>query len=145
MVVVSACSQAAPERQSDEPATQNAVTVTETVVSPIGGGADHPANAATAGMESSAAPAEEAVADEIAPFPMPDETGKVLQDAQDHLQQVSGNPFFVSFSTDATGAGRMQVIDRNWKVCDQSVPPGTLVDENTDITFSTVKTGEDCP
>jgi hypothetical protein len=78
-------------------------------------------------------------------FPMPNVVGKVLQDAQDEIQRVSGNPFFITSSTDATGQGRHQVLDRNWKVCSQNVPAGQHVSATTHITFSVVKLDESCP
>jgi hypothetical protein len=47
-------------------------------------------------------------------FVMPNEVGKVLQDPQDDIQQVSGNPIFITRSVDATGRGRHQILDRDW-------------------------------
>ena len=41
--------------------------------------------------------------------------------------------------------GRHQVLDRNWKVCSQNVPPGTSVDQSVGITFGAVKLAESCP
>jgi hypothetical protein len=76
---------------------------------------------------------------------MPNEFGKVLQDAQDNIQRVSGDPLFVSTSTDATGRGRHQILDRDWKVCAQNVAPGRRIDTNTEIDFSVVKLSEACP
>jgi beta-lactam-binding protein with PASTA domain len=78
-------------------------------------------------------------------FTMPNVIGKVLQDAQDEIQRVSGNPLFITSSTDATGQGRHQVLDRNWKVCSQNVPAGQQVSAGTHITFSVVKLDESCP
>ncbi|MCZ4498190.1 MAG: hypothetical protein JWQ74_743 [Marmoricola sp.] len=78
-------------------------------------------------------------------FVLPDETGKVLQAAQDDLQAVSGNPFFYSASDDATGQGRMQIVDSGWKVCSQTPAAGTTVTQDDDITFHTVRVSEDCP
>ncbi len=76
---------------------------------------------------------------------MPKEVGKVLQDAQDDIQQVSGNPIFITRSVDATGRGRHQILDRDWKVCSQNVAPGKRVKPDTEIAFSVVKLGESCP
>lgn len=78
-------------------------------------------------------------------FRMPNEVGKVLQAAQDDIQRVSGNPLFYTSSTDATGAGRMQVLDRNWKVCTQNIQAGTRVNQDSDISFGAVKLDEQCP
>jgi hypothetical protein len=76
---------------------------------------------------------------------MPDEVGKILQAAQDDIQRVSGNPVFFTSSTDATGAGRHQILDRDWQVCAQSVPAGTKVGPDTKIDFGVVRTSETCP
>ena len=78
-------------------------------------------------------------------FTMPNEVGANLQGAQDDIQRVSGNPLFITRSKDATGAGRHQVLDRNWKVCSQNVPTGTSVDQSVGITFGAVKLAESCP
>ncbi|MEV6786967.1 hypothetical protein [Streptomyces sp. NPDC051098] len=71
-----------------------------------------------------------------------DFVGMGLQEAQDSAQAEG---FFLLTSHDSTGAGRMQVFDRNWKVCSQSVPAGRTVDVGTELDFGTVKLDEDCP
>jgi hypothetical protein len=77
---------------------------------------------------------------------MPDEVGKGLQAAQDDIQRVSHDPVFYTSSKDATGRGRHQVFDRDWKVCSQNVPAGKLVERKTVlITFGVVKLAESCP
>lgn len=76
---------------------------------------------------------------------MPNEVGKVLQDAQDEIQRVSGNPIFITRSVDATGQDRHQVLDRNWQVCSQNVARGKRVSQDIEITFSVVKVDESCP
>lgn len=78
-------------------------------------------------------------------FVMPNEVGKNLQAAQDHIQRVSDNPFFFTSSKDATSDNRMQLLDRDWQVCSQNVAPGTTADKHTDIVFAVVKTYEECP
>jgi hypothetical protein len=78
-------------------------------------------------------------------FAMPAEVGMSLQDAQDDVQRVSGDPVFVSHSHDATGADRFQILDRDWKVCGQNVPPGKRVSAVGHIVFSVVKDDESCP
>jgi hypothetical protein len=52
----------------------------------------------------------------------------------------------LSTSHDALGS-RMQVLDRDWKVCDQSVPAGQQVTGNVEgqIDFGVVKLSETCP
>ena len=76
-------------------------------------------------------------------FAMPDMTGQVLQDAQDALQSLG---VMVSTSHDALGS-RMQILDRDWKVCDQNVPAGQQVTGNVEgqIDFGVVKLSETCP
>lgn len=76
---------------------------------------------------------------------MPDEVGKNLQAAQDHMQLVTDDPFFFTASDDATGAFRFQVLDANWRVCDQTPAAGQPFGYNTDIVFYVVKDYEDCP
>lgn len=75
---------------------------------------------------------------------MPNLVGAGLQAAQDSLQRLTGNPLFVSKSHDATGAGRLQVSDRNWKVCSQTPAAGTAFTSETTIDFGAVKLEETC-
>ena len=125
-----------------------------------GGGDDAVASPATVTVTSQA-PAPAAAPTTVAPtttaqapavaattpagvdFPMPDMTGLVLQDAQDGMQGLG-----VMFSTshDALGS-RMQVLDRDWKVCDQNVPAGQQVTGEVEgqIDFGVVKLSETCP
>ena len=85
------------------------------------------------------APAEPVAPVEQAPapvkVPMPDVVGMNLQDAQDLIQE-SG--VFFSRSEDATGAGRLQVIDSNWTVVAQTPAPGELIGEG-DAVLSVTK------
>ncbi len=77
---------------------------------------------------------------------MPNEVGQVLQDAQDDLQRISGNPLYYSSSSDATGAGRHQILDRDWQVCSQSIPPGATVTAGETPNFAVVRVQtETCP
>ncbi|GAA5153416.1 hypothetical protein GCM10023340_35430 [Nocardioides marinquilinus] len=78
-------------------------------------------------------------------FALPDETGKNLQAAQDDVQAVSGIPFFVTFSEDASGEGRAQILDSGWQVCSQQPAAGTMVSVEDDITFFVVRVSESCP
>ncbi|MEU2090904.1 PASTA domain-containing protein [Nocardia beijingensis] len=64
-----------------------------------------------------------------------------LQDAQDTIQEAG---VFFSRSKDATGKGRMQVMDRNWIVVAQSPAPGTMIGEGEAV-LSVVKIGEPSP
>ncbi|MGW0178518.1 PASTA domain-containing protein [Nocardia sp. NPDC003345] len=74
--------------------------------------------------------------------PMPDVLCMNLQDAQDRIQAAG---VFFSRSEDATGAGRRQILDRNWIVVGQNPAAGLPVGEG-DAVLSVVKTGEpgDC-
>ncbi|MBZ4017509.1 PASTA domain-containing protein [Streptomyces purpurogeneiscleroticus] len=72
---------------------------------------------------------------------LPDMVGKSLQDAQDSAQAAG---FYNLASHDATGMDRLQVLDRNWKVCSQEPQAGTL-STDTQIDFGAVKQDEACP
>ncbi|MFF0065001.1 hypothetical protein ACFYRC_26290 [Streptomyces sp. NPDC005279] len=78
-----------------------------------------------------------------------DETAKVanfigmgLQEAQDAAQ---ADGFFLLKSHDSSGASRLQVFDRNWKVCTQNVAAGKSVSVGTQLDFGSVKLTESCP
>jgi hypothetical protein len=75
---------------------------------------------------------------------MPNEAGQILQDAQDDIQRVSGDPIFFTHSHDLLG-DRFQILDRDWKVCIQNVPPGQRVSAIEHIDFGVVKLNEACP
>lgn len=68
-------------------------------------------------------------------------TGSQLQTAQDRAQSAG---FTNLTSEDATGQGRAQLWDRNWRVCSQNPEPGEA-DPETLVVFSVVKEGESCP
>jgi hypothetical protein len=90
-----------------------------------------------------------AVQDEPAParaqqWAMPDLVGSNLQDAQDQIQRMTGNPVFITRSHDATGKKRNQVVDSNWQVCSQNIAPGKHITAQSDIDFGAVKLGESC-
>ncbi|WP_249353163.1 PASTA domain-containing protein [Rhodococcus sp. Q] len=119
-------------------ADEKAATPPETVTVEV------PAPAPETKTETVAQPAPSAQAAEAAPVmvPMPDVTCMNLQAAQDRIQAAG---VFFSQSTDATGAGRAQVMDRNWVVVSQSPAAGVPVGEG-DAMLSVVKIGEpgDC-
>jgi beta-lactam-binding protein with PASTA domain len=62
-----------------------------------------------------------------------------LQDAQDALNH-SGFVFITEH--DATGQKRTPVLDRNWVVTEQNVPPGSQPGPTTHIVLTVVKYGE---
>jgi beta-lactam-binding protein with PASTA domain len=72
---------------------------------------------------------------------LPDFIGKGLQSAQDEAQAAG---FYTLDSHDALGRGRMQALDRNWKVCSQTPAPGAHPTD-TEVDFGTVKLEETCP
>ncbi|CAA9398960.1 MAG: hypothetical protein AVDCRST_MAG66-1356, partial [uncultured Pseudonocardia sp.] len=75
---------------------------------------------------------------------MPDLVGTRLQDAQDAVQALTDFAIPITTSSDATGRGRMQIDDRNWEVCAQSVPAGAEITPGSTIDFSVVQLDEDC-
>ena len=81
----------------------------------------------------------------VSHWAMPNEVGSVLQDAQDAIQKLTGNVVFFTGSHDAGGRGRHQILDRDWKVCDQNVAPGTQIQAGSKIDFGVVKLAERCP
>lgn len=74
---------------------------------------------------------------------MPNEIGKVLQDAQNDLHS---NGVSYSKSHDLFGS-RHQVLDRDWEMCSQNVPAGQRVSGNAEgvIDFGVVRLSEACP
>jgi hypothetical protein len=70
---------------------------------------------------------------------VPDVVGMNHQLAQDTLQ-ASG--FYLLLEEDATGQGRMLILDRNWEVVSQSVPAGTQAPLTAPITLYSKKIGE---
>lgn len=77
---------------------------------------------------------------------MPNLIGENLQDAQDAIQELTDNEVFFSSSTDLTGKGRKQVLDRNWQVCTSTPLPGTSFDKDTRVDFGVVRIdSESCP
>lgn len=75
---------------------------------------------------------------------MPDLVGRDLQSAQDTVQQMTDFAITATTSHDATGAGRPQVVDQDWRVCTQSIPAGAAIDADTMIDFGVVLRGESC-
>ena len=119
-----------------------------------GGGAETSAPTTTAALTTTAAPTTtaEPTTETTSPPPaddggsgqraLPDAVGLDLQYAQDTMQAAG---FFFLTSHDATGQDRFQILDRNWKVCDQSPPGGTPAGPATEIDFGAVKDDETCP
>jgi hypothetical protein len=93
----------------------------------------------TPAQSASSAPAQSSTS-----FTMPNEIGHGLQDAQDDLQRVSGNPVYYSRSHDLLGH-RHQILDRDWQVCTQNIAKGATVPESDTVDFGVVKLSESCP
>lgn len=139
---------ASPERDEKVVATESiptseaiAATVPSTPVAPTT--VAPPATVATTlaptAPPTTAAPVTAAPAPPPTPTAlMPDVVCMNLQDAQDLIQTTG---VFFSRSNDATGQGRMQVLDANWLVVGQNPPPGTPIGEG-DAVLDVVKYGE---
>ena len=113
--------------------TAPAAPITVTVTVPV------PAPPATAPAAATAARPPQQTS-----WVMPNLVGAGLQEAQDRIQRLTDFGIAVTTSHDATGAGRMQVSDRNWKVCSQNVSPGETITSATRIDFAAAKLDEDC-
>lgn len=90
------------------------------------------------------APASSHPAPNAGAFTMPNEIGKVLQTGQDDIQRVSADPVFFSHSHDELG-NRFQILDRDWKICNQNIQAGNRVSSVGHIDFGVVKLEERCP
>ncbi|MGC4960870.1 PASTA domain-containing protein [Gordonia sp. DT101] len=129
-LVIAGCGGGADTATTTVTETATAAVATETEVSttePPTTEAPPPMTQATA----TTAPPEE-------PAIMPDVVCMNLQDAQNKIQDAG---VFFSRSTDATGRGRSQILDRNWIVVAQTPDPGTPIGEG-DAVLSAVKIGE---
>lgn len=73
---------------------------------------------------------------------VPNFVGMGLQSAQD---QAQAEGFYLLTSHDSAGRDRLQALDRNWKVCSQSVKAGKTVSTDTELDFGAVKLEETCP
>ncbi|MFG2683147.1 hypothetical protein [Streptomyces sp. NPDC048392] len=71
---------------------------------------------------------------------LPDLVGQDLQAAQDAAQAAG---FYALDDQDASGQGRLQILDRNWTVCSQEPVPGAYPTD-TFVTLFAVKDGESC-
>jgi len=76
---------------------------------------------------------------------MPNLVGKDLQGAQDAIQSLTRDAVWLSTSTDLTGKGRAQIVDRNWIVCSSTPAPGATFTATTAIDFGVVRDTEVCP
>jgi hypothetical protein len=116
------------------PAAPAPPPVTVTVRAPA------PAAPAAPSPVAPAAPAGESASS----WTMPDLVGSNLQEAQNAVQSLTDFAIAVTTSHDATGKGRQQVLDRNWKVCSQNVAAGATITTDSKIDFGAVKLDESC-
>ncbi|MBL7547385.1 PASTA domain-containing protein [Frankia sp. AgB1.9] len=68
---------------------------------------------------------------------VPNAVGLSLSAAEARLE-----PNLKATSVDATGQGRMQLVDSNWQVVSQDPPAGTAVSKGATITLNVLKPGE---
>ncbi|MCM2391675.1 hypothetical protein [Streptomyces albipurpureus] len=120
-----------------------APTVTATVtVKPVDGTGKGAKAAVDTATEPAPQKTKESRAEESESKAVPRFVGMGLQDAQDSAQAAG---FHILTSHDSTGASRMQVLDRNWKVCTQNYPEGKTMPLDTELNFGAVKVEETCP
>jgi hypothetical protein len=74
-------------------------------------------------------------------FKMPNFYGMNLQTAQDTLQSLGS---YALNQEDASGLGRFQINDSNWKVCRQDPAAGSHPNVDDVITLWSVKLAESC-
>ena len=107
-----------------------------TVVLVVAAGA-FAAGCTSAGIGPSPAPSSASVVKAV-----PDLIGKGLATAETDAQAAG----FGNIAThDASGRGRLQILDRDWKVCSQAPPGGRSASTATQISLGVVKLGETCP
>ncbi|MET9801981.1 hypothetical protein [Streptomyces sp. NPDC006368] len=121
-----------------------APTVTKTVTASPASMPDArpPAPKSATPAPTTPAPAKSSVPAEVERASVPNVVGMVLQTAQDTAQAEG---FYFLTSHDSTGADRVQVLDRNWKVCSQSQAAGRSIPTTTTLDFGAVKLEENCP
>lgn len=141
---------AAATQPSTSSTTSAAPSTTQPTTAPVAAPASTSSTSSASAQETSetstpSGSTSESSTTTMAPFIMPSEVGKGLQAAQDHIQSVSGDPFYISLSDDALALGRPQINDSNWHVCSQSPAPGSTVTSDLEVTFTVAKLDEACP
>ena len=125
-----------PSGAEPSPTTTERTEATEATESPT---TTEPTAPATTGPATTSGPGP---GTDPGTVPLPDAVGMDLQLAQDTMQAAG---FYLLTSHDATGQERLQVLDRNWTVCDQSPAAGTPTATDVVVDFAAVKDGEACP
>ncbi|MCZ9352976.1 hypothetical protein NGM36_24935 [Streptomyces mutabilis] len=99
-----------------------------------------PAEAAETDTDTTESDTDTGAADTAETGTLPDLVGQDLQAAQDAAQAAG---FYALDDQDASGQGRLQVMDRNWTVCSQEPAAGTHPTD-TPVTLFAVKDTESC-
>ncbi|CAL9301173.1 PASTA domain-containing protein [Streptomyces sp. SudanB91_2054] len=99
-----------------------------------------PAETAETDTDTSESDTDAGAADTAETGTLPDLVGQDLQAAQDAAQAAG---FYALDDQDASGQGRLQVMDRNWTVCSQEPAAGTHPTD-TPVTLYAVKDTESC-
>jgi hypothetical protein len=128
--------------KGDGGSTQAAASSTVETTAPSSSAVPPPTTQAAVPPAVAPAPTTEA-APAAVDFTMPNFVGLDLQTAQNEVQT---HDVFFSKSHDLLGS-RNQLVDSNWKVCDQNIPPGQQVTGDAEglIDFGVVKREEACP
>ncbi|WP_233243802.1 PASTA domain-containing protein [Paraconexibacter algicola] len=136
-LLLSACAETDPADQRADQAPPETITVTRTVIPDAAAAADEPAeDRAPAEMPE---PDPEPTDDGGDCITVPAVQGKDHQLAQDTMQAAG---LYLLDEEDATGQGRMLIIDRNWTVVEQRPAAGACVDADTTILLRSRKDGE---
>ncbi|MFI1324561.1 PASTA domain-containing protein [Streptomyces rochei] len=99
-----------------------------------------PAETAEPDTDTTESDTDAGAADTAETGTLPDLVGQDLQAAQDAAQAAG---FYALDDQDASGQGRLQVMDRNWTVCSQEPAAGTHPTD-TFVTLYAVKDAESC-
>lgn len=125
----------------DEGASTNPSTGETAAVEPGAESTPGTATGEASGPASQPSPASSVPGGTNGPV-MPSVVGMVLQDAQDLLQSQGS---YLMDQIDATGGGRYQFFDSNWKVCSQEPSAGAPLASSDVVKLNTVKLDESCP
>ncbi len=142
LVCATACGAPAPASPPVAPAVPVPATAAPVTAAPVTAAPVTPAPVTPA--PAAPDPAAGAVPAGGGSWTMPDLVGVGLQDAQDAIQGLTDFAIPITTSSDATGRDRMQVDDRNWRVCAQSVPAGAEITPGSAIDFAVVQLDEEC-
>ena len=100
------------------------------------------AGAVAAGCTSAGISASPATSSAPVVKAVPGLTGKGLATAETDAQAAG---FSTIATHDASGRGRIQILDRDWKVCSQTPAAGTSASTASQLDLGVVKLAEACP